>query len=232
MTHAPYYDLFITAETLLPEYEKGLFRCIEATKILGAEICAVHPRTAFFGGEAHGDLLTCVDVEKSLQCNLESLSPLAKEAEKQGVLLGVENLMQYPNCPIPFYSCFEKDHIELIDKLQSDNVCAIWDFGHANLGNPNQASTIRALGGRIKGTHVHNNDGIQDEHFPPFIPSSSAHYIRRTVDWRKALPALKESGFSGYLTLEPSWDYSYPVAPYVRYLYESVSILDDILQGE
>lgn len=231
MTHAPYYDLFITAETLDPAMERGLFRAIEATEILGAPLCAVHPRTAFFGGEAHGDLKACVDVKKSLECNAANLAPLVKEAEKRGVLLGIENLMQYPNCPIPFYSCNDTDHIELIEKLHSDNVCAVWDFGHANLGNPDQASSIRRLGGRIQGTHVHNNDGIQDEHFPPFIPSSTAHYIRRTVDWRNTLSALKATGYTGYLTLEPAIDHNYPIKAHIRYLYESVSALDDIMQN-
>ncbi|MBO4262962.1 MAG: hypothetical protein J5903_04180, partial [Clostridia bacterium] len=49
-THAPYYDLLISAEKRDENMEKALLRSMEATKILGAAICAVQPRSYIIDG--------------------------------------------------------------------------------------------------------------------------------------------------------------------------------------
>lgn len=227
-THAPYYSLLISAEKREQDMETALLRSIEATKILGAEICAVHPRSYIIDGMPRE---TEVDRERSLQENLIAFRPLVRECEKYGVLLGIESLMRYPSIHPYFYSWLAEDHAELIDRLESKNVCGIWDFGHANLIDTDHASRIATVGGRIKGTHVHNNDGNEDYHFPPFLPTPDAYYVRHSVDWNATLAALKNSGFDGYLTLESVFNLQYPSAGYIRYLYESVCALDDIMNG-
>ena len=227
-THTPYYSLLSSAEKRDADMEKMLLRCMEATKMLGAEIAAVHPRSYLIDGEPRE---TAVDRECSLEENLISFRPLAEACEKHGVLLGIENLMRYPFEHPYFYSWIVEDHVELIDKLNSKNVCAIWDFGHANLVDADHAERIHTLGNRIKGTHVHNNDGIQDQHLPPFLPEPDSYYVRRSVDWYSVMAALKSTGFDGYLTLETIFPYKYPIEGYIRYLYDSVCLLDNILQG-
>ena len=229
MTHAPYYSLLLSAEHRIERMETALLRCIEATKILGAEICAVHPRSYIIDGAPRE---TAVNREKSLQENIISFKPLVAECEKWDVLLGIENLMRYPNAHPYFYSWIAEDQVELIDKLNSKNVCAIWDFGHANLVDTDHAERICRVGSRIKGTHVHNNDGIEDNHYPPFLPEPTSYFVRRSIDWRSVLAALKSTNYDGYLTLESTFPYEYPIEGYIRYLYDSVCILDDILQGE
>lgn len=226
-THAPYYDLLLSAEKRDEDMEKALKRSMEATKMLGSDICAVHPRSYIIDGAPRE---TAVDRKRSLEENLASFRPLAEECEKHGVLLGIENLMRYPFAHPWFYSWIAADHAELIDELKSKSVCAIWDFGHANLIEDDHAERILKLGSRIKGTHVHNNDGIEDDHFPPFIPDPTAYYVRHSVDWYAVLKALKSTGFDGYLTLEPCYNYAYPIDFHIKYLYESVCALDDIMQ--
>ena len=171
--------------------------------------------------------------KKSLEMNLRNYQPLVKAAEEHGVLLGIENLMRYTCMPVPFYSYQVKDQIEVIDKLNSPNVCAIWDFGHANLinGEYDQADAIKALGNRIRGTHVHNNDGRQDFHLPPFVPAKSAN-AERVVDWKKTLKEFKNFGYTDYLTQEPSWNFEGPLKPYIQLIYDSLVMLDDMLHGE
>ena len=44
MTHAPYYDLRISADFLDDAMETALLRCVKATSMLGGEIMAIHPR--------------------------------------------------------------------------------------------------------------------------------------------------------------------------------------------
>ena len=225
-THAPYYDLLISAEKRDPDMELALMRSVEATKMLGAEICAVHPRSVIIDGEPRE---TAVDREKSLQENIVAFTPLAEACEKYDVLLGIENLMRYPFAHPYFYSWIAEDHSELIDKMNSKHVAAIWDFGHANLVDTDHAERIRTLGNRIKGTHVHNNGGIDDNHFPPFLPPVDAYYARRTVDWQSVMSALQSTGYDGYLTLETIFHFDYSLESYLRYIYDSVCALDSMM---
>ena len=227
-THAPYYDLQISAEKRDADMETALFRMAEVTKMLGAELLAVHPRSFILEGEPRE---TTVDRARSFEENLISFRPLAMECERQGVLLGIENLMKYPFAYPYFYSWIAEDHAALIDALDSPAVCAVWDFGHANLVDTDHAARLRTLGSRIKGTHVHNNDGIEDCHFPPFLPPADGYYVRRTVDWGTLLPVLRSTGYEGYLTLEPVMPMEHAVEAYIRYLYESVAALDGIFFG-
>lgn len=228
-THAPYYSLLLSAEKRDDYMETALLRSIEATKMLDAEICAVHPRSVIIDGEPRE---TAVDREKSLQENIIAFTPLAELCEKRGVLLGIENLMKYPHVHPYFYSWIAEDHCEMIDKLNSRYVAAIWDFGHANLVDTDHAERIRMLGSRIKGTHVHNNDGNEDNHFPPALPPRGEYYVRRSVDWNSVLSALKSTGYDGYLTLETIFNFNYPIQSYIRYLYDSICELDAILKKE
>ena len=209
MTHTPYYDLLISAEKIDEVMERALLRCMTATGMLGGEISAVHPRS-FLDGQA-------VDGKKSLAYNLKSFSVLAEEIGKYGAKLGVENLPQFPGLPIPFYSCKTEDHIELIDKLDSENTCAVWDFGHSHLLGGDDVAAIRALGKRIEGTHVHNNYWHDDSHF---VPS------RGTIDWNATLGAMKENGYKGYLTLEVNYDYSFAIRSFIKHCYDCVAELE------
>ncbi len=92
-THAPYYSLLISAEKRDEAMETALLRSMEATRILGAEICAVHPRSFIKEGTPRE---TAVDRGRSLTENLFSFRPLVTECERLGVQLGIENLMKYP----------------------------------------------------------------------------------------------------------------------------------------
>ena len=227
MIHAPYYDLLKSAEDVDPETERALLRCVTATKTLGGSIAVVHPRSVITETE---NGVRRVDGERSLAVNRENLSGMLNEAIKNDVLLGIENLPEFPGLPVPFYSCDPADHVALIDSFKCENVCAIWDFGHANLMKYDVEESIRTLGNRIKGTHVHNNDGKSDCHYPPFLPIPSAYHAVRTVDWKKVLPALQSTGYDGFLTLETDYDYASPPEVLLAYLYESVSALDGMLR--
>lgn len=230
MTHAPYYSLWISAEQRDEKMELSMLRAIEATKILGAEICAVHPRSFLIPGVSPAE--SC-DRDRSFKENLISLKPLVKACEEFGVKLGIENLMRYPDPQFPhFYSYIVEDQIELIDSLASDSVCGVWDFGHANLCDEDHSERIRKLGSRIMGTHVHNNDAVNDNHYPPFYPVASSYYVRRSVDWNAVMAALKDTGFGGYLTLETTFHLDFATESLVRYLYDSVCALDKLMQGK
>ena len=224
MTHTPYYDLRISAEIIDENMEKALLRCMKATTYLGAKISAIHPRSVFLGNSPYDESVLpyeeSVDTKKSFELNYKYMLPLAEEIAKGGGMLGVENLMQYPRWKVPFYSCNTKDHVRLVDSLKDFNACAIWDFGHSNLVRHDRSNAIRELGSRIKGTHLHNNFSMDDEHLPPSIGN---------IDWNSTLSALKEQGYNGYLTLEVNYNYNFGINSFIKHLYDCVIKLNDVM---
>ena len=52
---------------------------------------------------------------------------------------------------------------------------------------------IKALGPRLQALHIHDNDRWHDSHQIPFSMD---------IDFEAMIKALKEIGYSGYLTLE------------------------------
>lgn len=185
MTHAPYYDLRISAEITNENMERALLRCVEATAMLGAEIAAIHPRGYYAGGVEQ--------TEKSYEINVKNIAPLVKKAGICGCLIGIENLPTFPGWDMTFYSNIPQEHKRLIDSLSRDSVCGVWDFGHSFLANEDPSAALKLLGSRIRGTHVHDNNRKNDDHLPPYFGS---------INWKTEIEALKQTGYTGYLTME------------------------------
>ena len=55
------------------------------------------------------------------------------------------------------------------------------------------AEAIREYGKFIKVLHVHDNNGMRDEHLAPFLG---------TIDWQAFSAAIRKSDFDGVLSLE------------------------------
>ena len=218
MTHMPYYSLLLSAEVLDEQMEIAMLRCVKATSMLGAEIVALHPRAFFV--EKTMQMTDKEDITKSFLYNIRNILPLLEEAEKCGCMIGIENLPTYPKYDISFYSNFPEEHKKLIDAFSSPNVCAVWDFGHANLANKDHVKAIETLGRRIKGTHVHNNFGAIDDHLPPSMGK---------VDWKDVMTALRNTGFEGYLTTEAIMTVDHAFKSYLEHLKECLEKLDDML---
>ena len=217
-THAPYYDLRISAEITDEKFELALVRCVKATKMLGAEICAVHPRGYYEGGSGKEI------IEESFKWNKINFEPMVREAEKCGCMIGMENLPIFPGWDKTFYSCFPEEHKRIIDCYNSPAVCGVWDFGHAHLTgmrtlNQNPKDMLLEVGSRIKGTHVHNNFTDNDTHFCPAMGS---------INWEEVLVALKSTGYDGYLTLEVN-EPKMAKRSFIHWLYETTCELYDMM---
>ena len=217
MTHSPYYDLRISAEITEPSMALSQKRVVMATGMLGAELCALHPRTYLTGGN---------DREKSFLCNRDDFLALSELAHENRTMIGIENLPIFPGLDMEFYSCYPEQHVRMLEALSDHAVCAVWDFGHAHLMNYDQAEAIRTVGaalpgGSIRGTHIHNNFKCRDDHLAPSLG---------TMDWKHVLGALKDTGYKGYLTMEQDT----PVIgleSFIKHLYECAVTLDDIFRA-
>ena len=229
MTHAPYYDLRISAEFTDDAMETALLRCTEATAMLGGDIMAIHPR-GFYRGEgetpADGFYPDGREIpEESLRINVRNIRPLAEKAETCGCRIGIENLPVFPGWAMTFCSNDPDIHRRLIDAFDPRTVCGVWDFGHAYLANEDPSGTLATFKGRIAGTHVHDNDRSGDQHLTPLLG---------TIDWEMEMAALRSTGFDGYLTME--LEYPDPVsdpetaALFIRRAYENICRIDGMLR--
>lgn len=184
-THLPYYDLRISAEIPDADLDRAMLRCLKATADLGAFWTAYHPRSAVSDN---------FSPRRSMEYAIQALEPMVEEAERVHAGLALENLPIFPGLvTMRFFSSDYEDLCALHDHFASENVGICWDFGHANLMGNDQKKALQTVGKRLKITHVHSNDGRDDQHYLP---------TQGNVDWKELIPTLKTSGASEALTLE------------------------------
>ena len=231
MTHAPYYDLRISADFLDDAMEKALLRCVRATSMLGSDIMAIHPRGYYRTEEPvpeNGFYANGVEQpEESFRWNVKNLLPLVEEAVRCGCRVGIENLPVFPGWAMTFCSNFPEIHRRLIDAFDPAGVCGVWDFGHSYLTNKDSAAVLASFGKRICGTHVHDNDRTGDQHLTP---------LTGTIDWQAEMAALSGNGYCGYLTMELVYEHLYDdfaaLNACVKTAYENCCRLDAMLHQD
>lgn len=99
-----------------------------------------------------------------LDAVLQSLDRLNREAEKHGILLGVENRYQYHEIP-------DFEEIGIILRRFSGGALCYWhDVGHAyvqeRLGFLEPGALLRSYGSQLVGVHLHDARGTND-HWAP-----------------------------------------------------------------
>lgn len=116
--------------------------------------------------------------------------------ESEGVVVGIENE------PSTFVGN-GKELNQFLNRIKSKNVKAIWDPGN-DIGEPSgeipYPDGYRFVKGKI--IHVHIKDGVRkgekgEHQLTPFGEGD--------VDYRGQLKALRNDGYSGYLSLETHW---------------------------
>ena len=157
--------------------------------------CAAEKGARLFLVHALWEDYTCFDLSSQTAWaeqrafDLQTLGAIAAKSTEFGLRTVVEN---NPWFPLSYY-------VELMHGLSEDLCGAILDTGHANL-QPEGFSmpveeAILALAGRIEHLHLHDNDGLADQHLP--VLSSQG-----TLNWPTLFKALKESGYTGVLNEE------------------------------
>jgi sugar phosphate isomerase/epimerase len=106
----------------------------------------------------------------------------------------------------------EQTHLDL-------NYC--FDVGHANLtGDP--AGEFELMRTRIKSTHLHDNDGKQDNHLFPLLHQGG------TIDWNRIVPLLatRSEQYPLLLELKEDPDNPQPLQA-VRQIFERLDALTE-----
>lgn len=211
-THLDCYDPLTCSTVTNPETDASIKNGLVATALLGAPVGVYHPRTAISKG---------YDWRLSYEHNREALKPLVETAVKENVMVAVENIPIFPDCPQHrFYSSDPDDLCELVDSFGFAPIGVCWDTGHANLMSFDQPKVVRQLGRRIICTHVASNFKEQDWHLLP---------LYGYLDWPKLMAAFRDIGYRGDLALELRMVDDRAAANFYRLAFDSVTILADML---
>ncbi len=165
-----------------------------ATSALGARYCVFHTPAHNHVGDLPGERM--FEIAFSL---FTSILPLAK---REGVKIAAETHGTASKYGKMEFFGIPENLLELIKRVKSSSdageyLCVCVDTGHTNLavkmGHPSVGDVIRKLGGLVEVLHLHDNDGIKDQHK---IPKTGI------LDWDDILSALDEIGYCGYYNLE------------------------------
>ncbi len=175
------------------EAEKCRLDCL-ATAALGAPACVVHSVT--FGSVSEDD-----DPQYIRDLNHRMYMTVLPFAKRYGVKIAAETLANSGN-RIDFFGDLDElvrsvERVE--DSEYSDCLTVCVDTGHSHkavrYGFPPVDDVIRRLGKRVTLLHLHDNNGIKDQHKMPLSGS---------IEWDKVLDALDEIGYRGVYNMEIS----------------------------
>lgn len=188
--HAP----FPTYVDKAPATNEYVLNAIKKCMMLLSEVecpwIVVHP--AFNG---YKQKLT---VTEEWKLNEEIYSALIPTIKATGVRVATENMfssykgkiMEAVMSDFDFAAAFV-DHMNDIAGEKLFGFCL--DIGHAALLHRDQRKVINTLGERITVLHMHDNDGVGDQHLFPY---------EGIVDWDAVCAGLKDVGYSGTLSFE------------------------------
>ncbi len=165
-------------------FVKMMERSIIASSMLGVEWAVIHPVGVYQNNE--------VDIEKSIKLNIENFSFAMELAAKYNVKLAYENMPNRMHSMKRFASRTE-ELIALVDEYSDSSVGVCWDFGHGNIIYRDQVPELKAIGNRLRMTHVADNYSTGDDHMLPF---------HGTTDWHSIMPVLTEIGYEGDFAFE------------------------------
>ena len=167
-----------------------------ATSILGAKYCVVHTPAYNWVGD--------LSDEDMYRVGVSLFSDILPFAKGLGLKLAAEThgtsskygKMEFYGIPDHFLGLFSR--IREVSPA-ADALCVCVDTGHTNLGvnhgHPSVGNVIRCLGSLVEVVHMHDNNGIKDEHKMP---------MTGIIDFPDVISALREIGFDGYFNLEVS----------------------------
>jgi sugar phosphate isomerase/epimerase len=133
----------------------------------------------------------------------ESMRTLCAAAEREGMRVVIENM------PPGELGARVAEIAGLVKGSGIANLGVCLDTGHANM-NGDLIEGVAASGERLFALHVHDNDGLKDQHLPVFAG---------TTNWGELVKALVSARFEGCFMLEtghlfpsqerpqPSWEW-------------------------
>ncbi|CCK81942.1 sugar phosphate isomerase/epimerase family protein [Desulfobacula toluolica] len=160
---------------------KEMIHSLETAARIGAQKAVLHP--SYISGLGPLAMKTAEGYAH------QSLCTIMKQADHLGIQLCFENM--FPN----YHSFFDPSHFTRIFKEFPDLKMTL-DAGHANIDDPGKTKLyefIQRFSDRIRHIHISDNSGKKDDH---------ARVGNGTVNFKKFIRLLKQSGYDDTITLE------------------------------
>jgi sugar phosphate isomerase/epimerase len=168
--HAPFCGLAMDDPDTRAEGLRTLRQAARVAARLGAARVVVHP----------GRDVPSADTGRELAWLRDGLARLADRLS-EGIVLAVETMS-----PRSLAGPAE-DLLDVVGPLDPQRVGVCFDTGHVHTGG-DVAEYAARLSGRIVTVHLHDNAGDRDAHA---LPGDG------TIDWPRALGALRAAGYGG-----------------------------------
>lgn len=176
--HAPFASTFADKEQTEKRFNE-IVKGMEHSALVGAEMIVVHAST-------HLDVTNPENHDALFESDMNLYTKLIPYAEEFGIKIAIENINRaITRAP--------EGLMKVYDELNNDAFCVCFDVGHGNIIGEDPAEAIRKLAGRIKCTHIHDNDGTADKHTLPY---------HGTIDWESVMKAFADIGYTGDLSYE------------------------------
>ncbi len=138
--------------------------------------------------------------ERKVDAAFSSLEELNSFARQRGVEILLENI------PNGFSNASKLNYFTTATHL-TNGYC--FDSGHAQLyaksTNSHLESEFEQMSARIRSTHLHDNNGVDDHHRFPFLHDGG------TIDWRSLMELLRARDLPLNLELKESDDFPQPL---------------------
>jgi len=187
------HSLSSTVDNICQDSIAYMRDCIENAAIINAGHVLVVPSNNLYGQ-------TVEDARKVFIRNLEKVCEIAQQ---NNVLLGVEVL----NPQLSRFACTAAQVMGIIKEIGWDDLGLVLDTGHVNLSDETFEQALDIAGDRLMQIHINDNHG---EEMLNAVPGEG------NFDFVDLSRIIKASGYSGYLSLELGWHYSFDPEPVLR----------------
>lgn len=136
--------------------------------------------------------------ETEWNLNIERYSALIPEAKKYGVTICLENMFTCYRGKIYAACCSDIDtacrYVDTLNGIAGEKCFAFClDTGHLLLASKDVREAMIRLGDRIEAFHVHDNNGVSDQHLAPYMG---------LLDWNRFVEGLRAIRFDRTLSFE------------------------------
>lgn len=190
--HAPYPTLLYPDDKQMNDYLYAVTeKAIRIASFMGSKFIVVHPIFA-------SRLTDKPDRETENALNLDyftSLIPLLKECHMTVCLENMFNTHKNKRyaaaCSDPYQAAYLIDRLNEAAREPLFGFC--FDSGHALLCSQDPYDFLTVMGDRVKILHLHDNDGVDDQHLAPYMG---------IADWDRICKGLHDIGYRGSLNFE------------------------------
>ncbi len=136
---------------------------------------------------------------------IEVSKPLIPAAIETGVKICFENMFADDGSGnlLPYFNADEACHIiDTLNDIAGAKVFGFcYDIGHANITGRNLHDDVCTYADRLMCLHIHENDGLHDQHMIPYTqrrPGTNTGY----TDWEGLIDGLIKIGYNGPINCE------------------------------